>query len=302
MPRRYARRLHVTASTATFRGRDVGSIASPQKATATSRIASIVASRTPGSFRAPMVETPGTPSASQGTPTTRRLVVDQLYFGVEARAFHAGAERMLKRISAHASERARINVRTLGEDFRLDGAASWALLRALVGAKLLHPEGAGSYVATARFREYALASVVMPLSRARAKALIEEVGAIAARINADWNRNPYVIKLVAVSGSYMSRRDRLPELSLWVVLRRRLPLQRRRRSTAQKDTAMRRIVAEVCAPSSFIRLRLVRDKQEVQRPFSVVYQTNEGVIEPSGPAWEKLRDWGASISRRLAAR
>jgi len=248
-----------------------------------------------------VVETSGTPSASQGTPTTRRLVIDQLYFGVEARAFHAGAERMLKRISAHAPERARINVRTLGEDFRLDGAASWALLRALVAGKLLHPEGAGSYVATARFREYALASVVMPLSRARAKALIEEVSAIAARVNADWNRNPYVIKLVAVSGSYMSRRPRLPELSLWVVLRRRLP-QRRRRSTAEKDTAMRRIVAEVCAPSSFIRLRLVRDKEEVQRPFSVVYQTNEGVIEPSLPAWEKLRDWGVSISRRLAAR
>ena len=65
---------------------------------------------------------------------------------------------------------------------------------------------------------------------------------------------------------------------------------------------MRRIVAEVCAPSSFIRLRLVRDKEEVQRPFSVVYQTNEGVIEASAPAWEKLRDWGVSISRRLAAR
>jgi len=267
-----------------------------------SPIASIAASRTSDSFPAPMVEAPGTPSASEGAPKTRRLVVGQQYFGIEARAFHAGAERMLARISAHAPERTRINVRTLGEDFRLDGAASWALLRALVAGKLLHPEGAGSYIATARFREYAVASVVTPLSRTRAKALIEEVGAIAARINAAWNRNPYVIKLVAVSGSYMSRRDLLPELSLWLVLRRRLPLQRRRRSTVEKDIAMRRIVAEVCAPSSFIRVRLVRDKQEVQRPFSVVYQTNEGVIEPSVPAWGKLRDWGASISRRLAAR
>ena len=267
-----------------------------------SRIASIAASTPPDGFPAPMVEVPGTPSASQGAPKTRRLVVDQLYFGVEARAYHAGAERMLARISAHATERARINVRTLGEDFHLDGAASWALLRALVAGKLLHPEGAGSYIATARFREYALASVVMPVSRTRAKALIEEVCAIAARIDADWDRNPYVIKLVAVSGSYMSRRERLPELSLWLVLRRRLPLQRRRRSTVEKDIAMRRIVAKVCAPSSFIRVRLVRDKQEVLRPFSVVYQTNEGVIEPSVPAWERLRDWGASISRRLAAR
>ena len=239
----------------------------------------------------------------QGATKNRRLVVYQRYFGIEARAFHAGAERMLARISARAPQPARISVRSLGEDFRLDPAASWTLLRALVAGKLLHGDGAGSYVATARFREYALASVVVPLSRARAKALVDTVCEIAARINADWDRNPYLIRMVAVSGSYVSRRDLLPELSLWLVLRRRpQPRERRWRSMIEKGTALRQIVAVVCAPSSFIRVRFVRDKQEVVRPFSIVYHTNEGMIEPSLPTWERLRDWGASISRRLVSK
>jgi hypothetical protein len=231
------------------------------------------------------------------------LVAYQRYFGIEARAFHAGAERMLARISARAPQPARISVRSLGEDFRVDPAASWTLLRALVAGKLLHGDGAGSYVATARFREYALASVVVPLSRARAKALVDTVCDIAARINADWDRNPYLIRMVAVSGSYMSRRDLLPELSLWLVLRRRPQLRGPRwKRPIEKDAALRQIVAAVCAPSSFIRLRFVRDKLDVQRPFSVVFQTKDDVFEPSLQTWERLRDWGASISRRLVSK
>jgi len=210
---------------------------------------------------------------------------------------------MLERISGRTPGPARISVRSLGEDFHLDPAASWTLLRALVAGKLLHADGAGSYVATARFREYAVARVVSPLSRVRAKALIDTVCGIAARINADWDRNPYLVKVVAVSGSYMSRRHSLPELSLWLVLRRRPQLQARRwRPRLEKDVALHEIVTAMTSLSSFMRIRIARDKRDVQRPFSVVFQTNEDVIEPSVATWERLRGWGASISRRLAAR
>jgi hypothetical protein len=233
----------------------------------------------------------------------RRLVAYQTYFGIEARAFHAGAARMLARMSAKAPDRTRITVHSLGEDFRLDAAASWTLLRAFVGGKLLHANGAAGYVATPRFREYALASVVVPLSRPRAKVLLDAVRDIAVRINADWDRNPFLVKLVAVSGSYMSRRDQLAELTLWVVLRRRPQLKARRwKPLLEKDVALRQIVAAIKAPSSFIVVRIVKDKQNVQRPFSVVFQTNEDVAEPSLQTWERLRGWSASISRRLVSR
>jgi len=245
----------------------------------------------------------GTPTASQSGAKVRRLVADQQYFGIEARAFHAGAERMLARMSARPPEPTRISVRTLGEDFALDAAASWTLLRALLAGKLLHQDAGGGYVATARFREYALASVVVPLSRTRARTLIEAVSNIAAQINADWNRNPYLVKVVAVSGSYMSRRTVLPELSLWLVLRRRPQLRTRRwKPLVERDVALRQILAAVSAPSSFIKVRIARNTQDVQRPFSVVFKTHDDTFEPSLPTWERLRDWGASISRRLVSR
>jgi hypothetical protein len=231
----------------------------------------------------------------------RRLVAHQRYFGLEARAFHAGAKRTLERVSAPAPER--IDAHGLAEDFRLDAAAGGTLLRAFLTGGLLHPDGTGGYRATQRFREYALARVVVPLSRARAKALIDRARGIAARINADWARNPFLIKMVAVSGSYMSRRDPLRELSLWLVLRRRpQPRAPRWRPPLDEGDALRQILAAMNSLSSFIVVRIVPDRRGVQRPFSVVFQANEDAIESSLPAWEKFRDWGASISRRLASR
>jgi len=142
------------------------------------------------------------------------LIADQCYFGLEARALHAGAQRALARMSAQAPDQARIDARILGQDFRLDAPASRALLQELLTGGLLYPDGNGGYRPTARFREYALACVVAPLSRARAKALIDRACGLAASNNADRASNPLRIKMVAVSGSYMSRRDQLSDLSL----------------------------------------------------------------------------------------
>jgi len=237
--------------------------------------------------------------ASQGA-TTVRLVANQQYFGFEARVFRAGAERVLARMAAQGPQQTRIDFRNLGADFHLDAAASWTLLSALLAGGLLRPDGMNGYHLTERFRQYALASVVAPLSRARARALIETACSVATRINAESTRNPFQIKVVAVSGSYMSRRDPLPELSLWVVLRPRweAPARHSRHSLSKGD-ALRQILTAVSALSSFIVVRIVAHRRDVQRPFSVVFQASEDMADVPVPAWDRVRDWGASISRRL---
>ena len=212
--------------------------------------------------------------------TIRRLVADRKYFGLEAQALRAGAERALARLSAKPPGEARIDVRSLGEDFHLDAAASSALQRELLLGGMLHPDGAGGYLPTRLFRQYALACVVAPLSRARAKALIDQACGLAARINAEWVSNPYHIKMVAVSGSYMSQREQLSELSLSLVVGRR-----RETGTpgapppANKDEALRQIVEALHALSSFVVVRIVADGQAVQRPFSVVFRRSQDVAE-----------------------
>jgi hypothetical protein len=169
----------------------------------------------------------------------RRLLAHQGYFGLEARAFHVGAKRTLERMSAPAPKQARIDAHSLAEDFRLDAKPSGTLLRAFLAGGLLHRDGTGGYCVTERFREYALACVVVPLSRARAKALIDKTCGIAARINADWARTRH--DKSCGSGSYMSvaiRRDlRLAGAASasWPRVRRlRLRQKRRRLAPARR--------------------------------------------------------------------
>jgi hypothetical protein len=145
--------------------------------------------------------------------------------------------------------------------------------------------------------------VVAPLSRTRAKALIDRACRLAARVNADWVGNPLQIWTVAVSGSYMSRLDQLSELSLWLVLhRRRDARSQRAASLLSKDDALRQILEAMNALSSFMVVRIVADKQAVPRPFSVAFQAHEAVMDSSAPPRGRFRDWSASITRRLASR
>lgn len=235
----------------------------------------------------------------------RTLVTHQRYFGLEPRAFRAGATRALAGISALPPETARFDVERLGEHFGLDALASEALLQELLKGRLLEPTGTDGcgYRPTERFREYALARVVAPLPRARAKMLVEKACELVARINADWTRNPFLIGLVAVSGSYMNRGDKLAELTLWLVVhpRPRGSSRQWRRSFGKTDGS-RQIIAALRALSSFIVVRLVSDRNSVPRPFSVVFRTDADVVMRSVPPWERFREWGASISRRLASK
>jgi hypothetical protein len=232
----------------------------------------------------------------------RRLIADQRYFGLDAQFFHRGAERTLERVTAQEPGSARVDVKGLGEDFRLDAAASWTLLRAMLAGGLLTADGPGSYRVTARFREYAGAPVILPLSRESARDLIERAREAAAQINAYPRKNPYRIRSVFVAGSYMSRSNRVDELSLWLLLRRRPDSESRHWSAPlSKSDAMRQIAATMKALSSFIVVHLVSDRQDVPRPFSVVFDADEDFDHSSGPSsWGRFRQWGASISRRLS--
>jgi hypothetical protein len=242
-------------------------------------------------------------SPGRAAAKIRRLIAGQRYFGVEAQTFHDGAKRTLARLSTPGKEPLRIDVRSLGEDFRLDAAASWTLLRAMLADGLLRYDGPSNYQLATRFREYALAEVITPLSRSQAKALLERARKLALDINADWERNPFLIKMILVSGSYMSRSERLPELSLWLMVGRRPEARTRRwKGPLSKSDALRQIAASARALSSFIVVRVVTAKESVERPFSVVFQSEDNFADSSTPSWGKFREWGASISRRLSTK
>jgi hypothetical protein len=231
-----------------------------------------------------------------------RLIAGQEYFGLEAQALRDGIDRTLARLSTPGPQPSRIDVHALGEDFRRDAAASWTLLRALLAAGLLLPDGPGCYRPSARFREYAVADIVAPLSRSQARGLVDQARKLAEGINADRMRYPFRIRMILVSGSYMSRSDRIPELSLWLLLRRRPEAQARRwRAPLSKSDALREIAAKMKALSSLVVVRLVADKSAVPRPFSVVFDTGDDDAD-SLHTWDRFRQWGASISRRLSVR
>jgi hypothetical protein len=240
--------------------------------------------------------------ASAGTRRMLRLVAGERYFGLAARAFHAGAQKMLERISAQALDAAHVDLYCISTDFQLEPADSLALLRAMLAGGLLLPAGTGQYRPTPRFREHALAPLVAPLSRARARMLVDAVCDVAAQINADWARNPFEVKMLAVSGGYMSRSEQLSELSLWLVLRPRREQQMRRwRSRVSKGEGLRQILAAVSSQSSFIVARIVAHKSVVPRPFCVAFQATESFAEVGVSASQRVREWGASIGELLGA-
>ena len=234
--------------------------------------------------------------------SARRLISDQQYFGLEAAELRSGAKRALARVTGRTSAEC-IDVRSLGEDFRLDGTAGAALLSAFLAGGMLYPDGTGRYRPTRLFREYALASVVAPLARERAKALVDRACALAASVNADWDNVPFQIEVMAVSGSYMSRRELLPELSLSLVLCPR-PESRKSRpgSLLSEDEGLRRVLDAMRALSSFIVVRIAVDRSGVQRPFSVVFQIDQNQIDAPVGGWDRFREWSASVTRWLAVR
>ena len=231
----------------------------------------------------------------------RRLIADQPYFGLEAKVLRGGAARTLARLSSLPAGKAWIDLRSLGEDFHLDAGTTATLLTAMLSSGLLYPDGAGRYHPTRQFREYALATVVAPLARERAKGLIDRACKLAARVNTEWTHLPFQIEMMAVSGSYMTRRDQLSDLLLSVALHRRTVSRATPSGIApSKDQASRQIVDTLQALSSFIVVRIVADQTKVQRPFSVVFHAGSHAPEGSHERRDTLRGLSATFSRWFA--
>ena len=232
-----------------------------------------------------------------------RLVADRQYFGLDAEVLRSGAERTLERLSKQSPDEQRIDVHTLAADFRTDAAGAAVLLSTFLAGGLLHPNGAGAYLPTRHFRQCALSCVVAPMTRDRAKSVIDRACQLAEQINKEWTRNPFRIKTIVVSGSYMSRRKELAELSLSLGLSRRQEARASATlSTQDRDEAGRQIVHAMSKLSSFVTVRIVSERHAVPRPFSVVFQAESFVEETSAPAWGRLLDWSSALSKRLASR
>jgi hypothetical protein len=235
----------------------------------------------------------------------RTLISNQLCFGLEPLAFRRGANRAIHRVAKLPPEQARASAETLASDFRLDLAGAQTLLDTFVANGLLQPDPmrAASYLLTDRFAEFALARVVPPLPRMRAKELLDQACKLAAKINAEWTHNPLMIDMIAVSGGYMSRHTRIPELILWPVVRRRPEVSASRLvgSIAKADAAGE-IDSALRALSSFIVVRTVADRNSIERPFAVPFrqECSDHLISP--PPTGRLRSWGFSLRRQLIGR
>jgi len=226
----------------------------------------------------------------------RTLILEQLYFGLDTSVFHRGAQRVLARIAGAPPDHARVKAQNVREDFQLDAAAGEALLRALVSNKLLQPDPGplGGYRVTQRFREFALARVVPPLTRARARFLLARACHLAAQINDDWTSNPLAIDMIAVSGGFMSRSDKLAELTLGVLVHHRAQVRVRRFGRPlTRDEGTSEIAAEFRALSSFVVVHMVSDAASLQRPFCVPFRARDDASTTVSPP--RFRGWASSI-------
>ena len=234
---------------------------------------------------------------------TRTLIANKYYFGLDPRQLCRGAERVISRVDGLPPGTARVNAATLREDFGLDMPATLALLHALAGHRMLQPvEGrAGDFRLTDKFREFAQAHIVPPLHRDGAKKLLDEACRLAERINDGHTRNPLQIDLMAVSGSYMSRGDKIAEIKLWPVVRPRVRMRAPRFQSAMNGTeAAREIRTALCAISPFLVVHVVTDMTAIERPFSVPFRADDGGTGASPSASMKV--WGISIRRPLSGR
>jgi hypothetical protein len=211
----------------------------------------------------------------------RTLVTHRIYFGIDPLNLRAATARVFTRVVGMPPDRARVSARSLRQDFGINDAdAGQALIDEFVAERLLDPpnELQADYGLTERFLEFAFARVVEPLPRERAKELLAQACELAARINTEWTRNPLEIEAVAPFGSYMTREKQLAELSLGVVVRQRPPSRRARwgRIVSKTDGA-RDIRAALRGLSSFIHVRMVRDKGLLPRPFAVAFQDDSSI-------------------------
>lgn len=211
----------------------------------------------------------------------RTLITQRLYFGVDALHLRAATERVVARVVGLPPERVRVSARNLCQDFGFDALRGQALIDELVAEGLLEApdELQADYGLTERFLEFATARVVEPLPRERAKQLLQQACALAARINAEWTNNPVEIEAIAPFGSYMTRDTGLSELSIGIVVRPRAAQRRARWGRMKaKSEGGREIRAAFRELSSFIHVRMVNETQLLPRPFAIAFHADSPVM------------------------
>jgi hypothetical protein len=206
--------------------------------------------------------------------TARTLVADKQYYGLEATRLLQAASRVINRVAGMPPDRARVSARHLQQDFAVDTMQGQVLVREFVEGGLLQRHAhQGDFQLTPRFLEVASARVVEPMTRAKARQIVTVACKTAQRINADWTRNPVMVEALAVSGSYMSRSDKLSDLMLGIVVKKR-PAQSRFsfwRKMNTSDGAVQ-IQHEFRELSSFVNAYIAIDTQGLVRPFSIVFR------------------------------
>ncbi len=207
----------------------------------------------------------------------RTLVTQRLYFGVDAFKLRQASGRVLARLSGLSADRAKVSATEIRRDFGVDTVEGQSMVEEMVAEGLLRPREASSaeYRVTDRFVEYANARVVEPLVRSRARHIVATARELAARINAEWTRNPLEIEAIAPFGCYISQDLYLDQLPIGIVVRARPASRRARWRMLSKTDGAHEIRGAFKGLSSFVHAQLVTQISELPPPFAVVFQVND---------------------------
>lgn len=206
------------------------------------------------------------------------LVTKRSYFGgLDALQLRAATGRVLSRLHGLPLQRAIVRIDVLEQDFRVTPSASRELAAQLVASGLLRrlDDAGNEFGITDKFRQYAVARVIEPLPRTRAKMLLDHLADLAAHFNRTALQNKYEIEAIAVFGSYMSLERELPELTVGVTGRHRVPARRPADGRATRFTEGHDRIRELLEEQShFLRAHFFRHLHDVPRPFSVFFKSD----------------------------
>jgi hypothetical protein len=204
------------------------------------------------------------------------LVHRKLYFGIEAMRLRESAARVLTRLHGLPPERAIVKLDALLDDFRIGAAASQTMVEEMVRRRVLLPLAErGEYAITDRFRELAQAELVEPLTRAKAKMVLDHIAELAWHFNRAAQDNKYEIDALAAFGAYMRLEPDVSDLQVAVTGRHRPPPARpalgRGTRMLKGHEEIRRMIE---GQSRFVRAHFVRGLDEVPRPFAVIFKSS----------------------------
>ncbi|HEX9302313.1 MAG TPA: hypothetical protein VF959_08195 [Casimicrobiaceae bacterium] len=205
------------------------------------------------------------------------LVTKRLYFGLDALQLRDATGRVLSRVHGLPPHRATVRLDALEQDFRVTPSASRALADEMVESGLLHRLGPDGYEygITDKFRQYALARIVEPLPRTRAKMLLDHIADLAGHFNRTATQNKYEIEAIAVFGGYMSLDAGLSELTIGVTGRRRVPARRPSDGRATRFIDGHERIRELFeTQSQYVQVSFFRHLQDAPRPFSVIFKSD----------------------------